>query len=237
MKGIVMAAGKGTRLLPLTKVVSKEMLPVYDKPMIYYPIETLTKVGIDNILLIFSGVHIDRYQELLGDGSEFGANFSYEIQVERRGTADSLLIGADFIDGDDVTIIYGDNIFEHDFADQIKLFDSGAAVYVKEVDDPRRFGVVEFNDEGNVVSVEEKPENPKSNFAQVGMFTYDSRAVEYAKEVTPSARGELEITDVNNRYLSEGNLKAHVVEGIWEDAGTFDSLLRINNFMAKKSNG
>ncbi|MBU0648120.1 NTP transferase domain-containing protein [Patescibacteria group bacterium] len=234
MKGIVMSAGKGTRLLPLTKVVSKEMLPVYDKPMIYYPIETLISGGIKDILLIFSADHVDRYKELLGSGSEFGVNFSYEVQQQRRGTADSLLIGEKFIGDSNVTVIYGDNIFEHDFSQQIKSFERGGVVYAKEVEDPRRFGVVEFDERGNVVSIEEKPENPKSNFVQVGIFTYDSRAVECAKEVKPSSRGELEITDVNNRYLRDGELKTYIVEGLWEDAGTFDSLLRANNFMAQK---
>jgi len=232
-----MSAGKGTRLLPLTKVVSKEMLPVYDRPMIYYPIQTLASGGIEDILLIFAPEHVDRYRELLGDGSEFGVQFTYTVQEERRGTADSLLIGADFVGKDDVTVIYGDNIFEHDFSAQIKSFTGGAMLYVKEVDDPRRFGVVELDTEGKVVSVEEKPAQPKSHFAQVGLFTYDCRAVEYAREVVKSPRGELEITDVNKRYLRDGELKALVIEGVWEDAGTFDSLLRINNFVAEKRKG
>ncbi len=239
MKGIVMAAGKGTRLYPLTKVLSKEMLPVYNKPMIYYPIETLVSGGISEILLIVAEEYLDQYKRLLGDGSELGVNFSYEVQVERRGTADALLIGEKFLAGDDVTIIFGDCIVEHDFSRQIREFNGGGTVYVKAVEDPNRFGIFEFDESGKVISIEEKPDEPKSDYAWVGVVSYDSRAIDFAKEVTLSKRGELEITDVHRRYLEMGELKVNVIEGLWEDAGTFESLLRANNFMAeraKKSN-
>ncbi len=235
MKGIVMAAGKGTRLYPLTQAVSKELLPVYNKPMIYYPIETLISGGISEILLIVSEEYLDQYKKLLGDGQEWGVNFYYETQKERRGTADALLIGEKFLAGDDVTIIFGDCIVEHDFSRQIREFDGGATVYVKAVEDPNRFGIFEFDQEGKVISIEEKPDEPKSDYAWVGIVSYDSRAVDFAKEVTPSKRGELEITDVHKRYLDLGELKVNVVEGLWEDAGTFESLLRVNNYMAQKA--
>jgi len=234
MKGIVMAAGKGTRLYPLTQAVSKELLPVYNKPMIYYPIETLISGGISEILLIVSEEYLDQYKKLLGDGQEWGVNFYYETQKERRGTADALLIGEKFLAGDDVTIIFGDCIVEHDFSRQIREFDGGATVYVKAVEDPNRFGIFEFDQEGKVISIEEKPDEPKSDYAWVGIVSYDLRAVDFAKEVTPSKRGELEITDVHKRYLDLGELKVNVVEGLWEDAGTFESLLRVNNYMAQK---
>ncbi|MFZ5392198.1 MAG: sugar nucleotidyltransferase [Patescibacteria group bacterium] len=235
MKGIVMAAGKGTRLYPLTKVLSKEMLPVYNKPMIYYPIETLVGGGISEILLIVSEEYLDQYKKLLGDGSELGVKFSYEVQVERRGTADALLIGEKFLAGDDVTIIFGDCIVEHDFSRQIREFNGGGTVYVKAVEDPNRFGIFEFDESGKVISIEEKPDEPKSDYAWVGVVSYDSRAIDFAKEVTLSKRGELEITDVHRRYLEMGELKVNVIEGLWEDAGTFESLLRANNFMAERA--
>lgn len=235
MKGIIMAAGKGTRLSPLTKVISKELLPVYNKPMIYYPIETLVSGGISEILLIVAEEYLDLYQKLLGDGSDLGVSFSYAVQTERRGTADALLIGEKFLNGDDVTIIFGDCIVEHDFSAQIRSFNGGGVVYVKAVEDPNRFGIFEFDNDGKVVSIEEKPENPKSEYAWVGVVSYDLRAVEFAKKVQPSVRNELEITDVHKRYLDLGELKVNIIKGLWEDAGTFDSLLRANNFMAEKA--
>ena len=235
MKGIVMAAGKGTRLYPLTKVVSKELLPIYNKPMIYYPVETLISGGISEILIIVAEEYLEQYKKLLGDGSELGVNFYYEVQKERRGTADALLIGEKFLAGDDVTIIFGDCIVEHDFSKQIREFNGGGTVYVKAVDDPYRFGIFEFDEDGKVISIEEKPDEPKSDYAWVGVVSYDSRAVDFAKDVTLSKRGELEITDVHRKYLEMGELKVNVIEGLWEDAGTFESLLRANNFMAERA--
>ena len=234
MKGIILAGGKATRLRPLTKITSKQLLPVYDKPMIYYPIETLVKAGIEDILIIIAPDYSGHFLNLLGSGKEFGANFSYAIQEEPRGLAEAFIIGEDFIGNDNATLILGDNIFEHDFSDQIKSFESGAMVFAKQVQDPERFGVVEFNQDMQAVSIEEKPTNPKSDYAVVGIYTYDNRVIDYAKNLKPSARGEIEITDLNNIYLQNKELKVNIINGMWEDAGTFDSLLRVSNFMAGK---
>lgn len=234
MKGIILAGGKATRLRPLTKITSKQLLPVYDKPMIFYPIETLVKAGIKDILIIIAPDYSGHFLNLLGSGKEFGARFSYAIQEEPRGLADAFIIGEDFIDQDDVTLILGDNIFEHDFSKQIKSFKKGAMVFAKEVPDPERFGVVDFDKNMKAKSIEEKPEKPKSNYAVVGLYTYDNRVVKFAKNLKPSARGEIEITALNNVYLKKDALKVNIIEGMWEDAGTFGSLLRVGNFMAEK---
>lgn len=235
MKGIILAGGKATRLRPLTKITSKQLLPVYDKPMIFYPIETLVKAGIKDILIIIAPDYSGHFLNLLGSGKDFGAKFSYAVQEEPRGLADAFIIGEDFIEDDNVTLILGDNIFEHDFSDQIKEFNKGAMVFAKKVHDPERFGVVEFDSEMKAVSIEEKPEKPKSDHAVVGIYTYDNRVIDYAKNLAPSARGEIEITDLNNIYLKNNELKVNIIEGMWEDAGTFDSLLRVGNFMAERS--
>jgi len=235
MKGIILAGGRATRLRPLTKMTSKQLLPVYDKPMIYYPIETLLKAGIKNILLIIAPEYAGQFMNLLGSGKEFGAKFSYEIQEEPRGLADAFIVGENFIGRDKVTLILGDNIFEHDFSKQIREFKEGAMVFAKEVPDPERFGVAEFDKGMNVLSLEEKPKKPKSNYAVVGLYTYDNRVIEFAKNLKPSPRGEIEITDLNKIYLQKKELKANVIEGMWEDAGTFDSLLHVGNFMANKA--
>lgn len=235
MKGIILAGGKATRLRPLTKITSKQLLPVYNKPMIYYPIETLIKAGIKDILIIIAPDYAGHFLNLLGSGREFGAKFSYEIQEEPRGLADAFIIGDNFIGKDDVTMILGDNIFiDHDFSKQIKSFKSGGMIFAKEVSDPERFGVVEFNKKMNVVSIEEKPQKPKSNYAIVGLYTFDNRVVKYAKAVKPSARGEIEIVDLHRRYLKDNELKVNIIDGIWEDAGTFDSLLRVQNIIAER---
>lgn len=234
MKGIILAGGKATRLRPLTKITSKQLLPVYNKPMVYYPIETLVKAGIKDILIIIAPDYSGHFLNLLGSGREFGARFSYEIQEEPRGLADAFIIGENFIGKDNVTMILGDNIFDHDFSKQIKAFNKGAMVFAKEVPDPERFGVVEFDKKLKVLSIEEKPQKPKSNFAVVGLYTYDNRVINYAKNLKPSARGEIEITDLNNIYLKKGELKVNIIEGVWEDAGTFDSLLRASQIMADK---
>ncbi|MDD4027048.1 MAG: sugar phosphate nucleotidyltransferase [Candidatus Shapirobacteria bacterium] len=235
MKGIILAGGKATRLRPLTAITSKQLLPVYDKPMIYYPIETLIKAGIKDILIIISPEYSGHFLNLLGDGREFGARFSYAVQKEPRGLADAFIIGEDFIDNDDVTMILGDNIFDQDFSKEIKNFKGGAMIFAKQVPDPERFGVVEFDKEMRAISIEEKPEKPKSNYAVVGLYTYDNRIVEFAKNLAPSPRGEIEITDLNNIYLKSGEMKVNLFNTIWEDAGTFDSLLRVANIMAKKA--
>lgn len=235
MKGIILAGGRATRLRPLTWVTSKQLLPVYNKPMIYYPIETLTKAGITEILVIVSPEFAGHYLNLLGTGKEVGAHISYVVQAEPGGLPEAFIYGEDFIDNDNVTLILGDNIFDYDFSNHIKNFKSGGEIYAKEVHDPERFGVVEFDKDGKVISIEEKPKNPKSNYAAVGIYTFDSRVVKYAKELKPSARGELEIVDLHNRYLKDGELKVNIINGIWEDAGTFDSLLRAGNIMAEKA--
>ncbi|MFA4827041.1 MAG: sugar phosphate nucleotidyltransferase [Candidatus Shapirobacteria bacterium] len=235
MKGIVLAGGKATRLRPLTLITSKQLLPVYNKPMIFYPIETLVRAGIKDILIIIAPDYSGQFLNLLGDGSEFGARFSYAIQKEPRGLPDAFIVGKSFIDNDNVTMILGDNIFDQDFSGDIKNFKNGGLVYAKEVPDPERYGVVEFDQNMKALSFEEKPQKPKSNYASVGLYIYDKNVVKVAESLKPSARGELEIVDIHNTYLRQGNLKVRVVKGLWEDAGTFDSLLRVSNIMAKKA--
>lgn len=235
MKGIVLAGGRATRLRPLTSITSKQLLPVYDKPMIFYPLETLIKAGIKDILIIIAPDYSGHFLNLLGDGKEFGAKFSYAVQKEPRGLAEAFIIGEDHIGEDNVTMILGDNIFDEDFSSQIKNFKSGAMVFAKEVKDPERFGVVEFDQDKKAISIEEKPQHPKSNFAVVGLYTYDNRVVEYAKNLKPSDRGEIEITDINNIYLKDEQMQVNVFNSLWADAGTFDSLLEVSNIMANKS--
>jgi len=232
MKGIILAGGKATRLRPLTLVTSKQLLPVYDKPMIYYPINTLIQGGIKDILIIIAPDYSGQFLNLLGDGSEFGVHFSYAIQKEPKGLADAFIVGKSFIDGDNVTMILGDNIFDPSFGSQIKSFEKGAMVFAKKVDDPERFGVVQFDKDMKAISIEEKPEKPKSNFAVVGLYCYDSRVTDFASKLDPSPRGEIEITDLNNIYLKRREMKVNIFDGLWEDAGTFDSLLRVSNKMA-----
>lgn len=234
MKGIILAGGRATRLRPLTLITSKQLLPVYNKPMIFYPIETLTRAGITDILIIVAPDYSGHFLNLLGDGKEFGAHFSYAVQKEPRGLADAFIIGKDFIGNDNVTMILGDNIFEQDFSKDIMDFKNGGMVYAKKVADPERFGVVEFDKNMKALSIEEKPQQPKSDYAVVGLYTFDNRVVEYAKNLQPSARGEIEVTDLNNIYLKNGELKVNIFDTLWEDAGTFDSLLRVSNIMAEK---
>ena len=235
MKGIVLAGGKGTRLRPLTKVTCKQLLPVYDKPMIYYPINTLVSSGIKDILIIIAPEYSGHFLNLLGSGKDFGAHFSYAIQEEPKGLADAFIVGEDFIDNDNVTMILGDNIFDRDFSSEIKMFERGAMVFAKKVSDPERFGVVEFDKYMKAVRILEKPEQPKSDFAVVGLYTYDSKVVKYAKNLKPSQRGEIEITDLNSIYLKKGELKVNLFDGLWADAGSFDSLLDVSNYMATKA--
>ena len=235
MKGIVLAGGKATRLRPLTNITSKQLLPVYDKPMIYYPIETLIKAGIKDILIIIAPDYSGHFLNLLNDGTEFGVHFSYAVQMAPRGIAEAFIIGKDFIGDDNVTMILGDNIFDGDFSTEIKSFKSGGMVFAKEVNDPERFGVVEFDKNMNAISIEEKPAKPKSNYAVVGLYTYDNNVIKYAQNLKPSARNEIEITDLNNIYLKKNELKVNIFDGLWEDAGSFDSLLRVSNIMAERS--
>lgn len=224
MKGIILAGGQGTRLRPLTRVTSKQLLPIYNKPMIYYPLETLLQAGIEDILIIVAPDHAGDFLKLLGSGKEFGCDFTYEIQDEPGGLAQAFLIGEDFIGQDNVTLILGDNLFEDDFSQAIQSFESGGRVFAKQVPDPERFGVVEFDENQQAISIEEKPENPKSSYAVTGLYIYDSTVIDKAKSLSPSARGELEITDLNNLYLQEGKLDVAFVEGKWLDTGTFESL-------------
>lgn len=237
MKGIILAGGRATRLRPLTKITSKQLLPVYNKPMIYYPIETLVKAGIKDILIIIAPEYAGQFLNLLGSGRDFGCKFTYEIQEEPRGLADAFIVGRNFIGSDKVALILGDNIFDYDFSKEIKDFKTGALNFVKKVHDPQRYGVVEFNTDMKVLSIEEKPQSPKSEYASVGFYVYDNRVLDIAKTLKPSARGEIEINgspSVNNTYMEMGELKVKIVDGLWEDAGTFDSLLRANNYWASK---
>lgn len=235
MKGIILSGGSGTRLSPLTKVTSKQLLPVYNKPMIFYPLETLLKAGIKDILIIVAPDHPGDYLKLLGSGREFGAKFTYEIQDKPEGLAQAFIIGSEFIGEDNVCLILGDNIFEDDFSGTIKNFRSGGHVFAKEVSDPERFGVVKFDENMKVVQIEEKPKNFLSNFAVTGLYIYDNRVVEVARQAKPSARGELEITELHNWYLTRGELKVDIVKGDWIDAGTFDALFKASELARKRA--
>lgn len=234
MKGIILSGGSGTRLRPLTKITSKQLLPVYHRPMIYYPLNTLIKAGIKEILIIVAPERAGDYLNLLGSGKEFGVKFTYEIQDKPEGLAQAFLIGEKFIDRDNVAMILGDNIFEDDFSEDIKNFKSGAKIFAKKVPDPERFGVVKFNDNMMAEKIIEKPQEYLSNYAVTGLYIYDRRVVDVAKEMKASPRGELEITDVNNWFLAKGEIEVAEVKGEWLDAGTFDSLLKAQNFAKEK---
>ncbi len=234
MKGIILSGGRATRLRPCTKVTSKGLLPIYNRPMIYYPLNTLLKAGITEILIIVGPEHAGQYLNLLGSGSEFGARFTYEIQDEPRGLADAFIIGKSFVGKDDVVMILGDNIFADDLTDEIKNFKKGAKIFAKTVPDPERFGVVEVDSNGKAVSIEEKPKAPKSNLCITGLYVYDNRVIDVASSVKPSERGELEITDLHNWYLEKGELEVAMVNNEWIDAGTFDSLLDAQNLAKTK---
>jgi glucose-1-phosphate thymidylyltransferase len=235
MKGIILAGGQATRLRPLTKITSKQLLPVYNKPMIYYPLYTLLQAGIKDILIIIAPDYAGHFLNLLGSGKEFDARFTFEIQEEPRGLADAFIVGENFIGNDSVTMILGDNIFDHDFSQDIQGFERGGHVFAKEVHDPERYGVVEFDDNKKVISIEEKPKNPKSNYAVPGIYIFDNRAASFAKNVQPSDRGELEIPDLYKQYLEKEELRVSILDSYWEDAGTFDSLLSANNYWAEKA--
>jgi glucose-1-phosphate thymidylyltransferase len=238
MKGVILAGGKATRLRPLTKITSKQLLPVYDKPMIFYPMDTLIKAGIKEILVIMAPDYAGHFLRLLGSGKDFGCKFSYEIQEEARGLADAFIIGANFIGDDNVAMILGDNIFDYNFSNAISSFKGGALNFLKEVHDPERYGVVEFDSNKKVIAIEEKPAQPKSNYASVGLYVYDKRVVDIARNLQPSKRGEIEINgepSINNEFLKKGELNIEIFDGFWEDAGTFDSLLRANNYWAQKN--
>jgi glucose-1-phosphate thymidylyltransferase len=228
MKGIILAGGSGTRLYPITKGISKQLMPVYDKPMIYYPLSVLMLAGISEVLFITTPQDSDQFKRLLGDGSEIGCSFSYEVQHEPNGLAQAFVIGEKFIGNDKVCLILGDNIFYGaGFSKLVQSFNDveGAAVFAYEVNDPERYGVVEFNDQKQAISIEEKPKEPKSNYAVPGLYFYDNSVVEIAKNIAPSPRGEYEITDVNRVYLEQGTLQVGIMNRgtAWLDTGTFDS--------------
>lgn len=236
MKGIILAGGSGTRLRPLTLVTSKQLLPIYDKPMVFYPLQTLLNAGITEILIIVAPERAGDFLHVLGSGKQFGAKFTYEIQDKPNGLAEAFIIGADFIGSDSVTLVLGDNLFlgqDEEIHTAINSFTRGGRVFAKEVPDPERFGVVEFDASGKVLSIEEKPSQPKSRHALLGLYVFDSSVVQIAKNLKPSARGELEITDVQKAYQERGELDVRMYTGQWLDTGTPTSLLNAGLLVAR----
>jgi glucose-1-phosphate thymidylyltransferase len=234
MKGIILAGGTGSRLAPLTHITNKHLLPIYNRPMILYPLQTLLDAGIRDILLVTGPDHAHQFMKLLGSGSNYQCRLSYRIQDQAGGIAQALGMAEDFVGADNCTVILGDNIFEDNVLPHVSAFQNGAMTFYKAVPDPERFGVVEMDASGNVRSIEEKPKQPKSNLAQVGLYAYEPSVFEIINTLKPSGRGELEITDVNNQFLAQGKLSAKPIKGFWSDAGTFASLKRCNDFFANR---
>jgi len=236
MKGIILAGGSGTRLYPLTKAISKQLMPIYDKPMIYYPLSILLQAGIREILIISTKLDLPRFKDLLGDGSQIGCSFQYKVQEKPRGLADAFIVGDEFIGNDKVAMILGDNIFYGSQMDkQLEKYTNidGAVGFATQVNDPERYGVYEFDKDMNVLSIEEKPKNPKSNYASAGLYFCDNEVIRIAKKIKPSDRGELEITSVLDAYLKKGKLKVCLLEKgtAWLDTGTFDSMMKASQFV------
>jgi glucose-1-phosphate thymidylyltransferase len=236
MKGIILAGGTGSRLYPLTKVTNKHLLPVYDKPMIYYPLQTLMDAGIKDIMIVSGRGHAGHFLELLGSGADFGVHFTFEIQEQAGGIAQALGLAEDFADKEDVAVILGDNIFQDNVNKAVESFKSGARIFLKEVPDAKRFGVAEIK--GNkIISIEEKPARPKSNLAVTGLYIYDPGVFEIIRTLKPSGRGELEITDVNNEFIRLGKMDFSMLYGYWSDAGTFESLFRASELVRNIRSG
>ena len=236
IKGIILAGGTGSRLYPLTKVTNKHLLPVYNKPMVFYPLETLKSLGIKDICIVSGGEHIADFIRLLGSGSEFEVKLTYKVQDGPKGIAHALLQAEEFVkEGEKAAVILGDNIFEKVESPPNTFVDDNAYIYLKEVEDPERFGVPKLSGEGNVMGILEKPKNPPSKFAVTGLYIYPNDVFDFIKTLKPSQRGELEITDVNNWYIKQGRLKAVFLDGFWSDAGTFESLLRATLFISRNT--
>ena len=237
MKGVILAGGLGTRLQPLTKITNKHLLPVYNKPMILYPLETLKRSGIRDILVVAGREHAGHFMNFLGSGNEYGVSISYAIQdINNGGIADALRYAEDFSDGSPIAVILGDNIFEHAFKKEVASFKKGAMVFFKKMEHLHRFGVPVFDPSGTrLINIEEKPKKPKSEYGQTGFYIYDHTVFTDIRKLKPSQRGELEITDINNMYLKRKQLKFAVIDGFWSDAGTFESLLKSTQFQAERS--
>lgn len=238
MKGVILAGGLGTRLYPLTHVTNKHLLPVYNKPMIFYPIETLVKAGVTDILIILGGPYAGHFVTVIRNGHDLGINhLEFAYQEKEGGIADALSLARDFADQGNITVILGDNTTDADISKDVKSFDGGGVIFLKEVSDPERFGVPTFDpkDKSKIIKITEKPKQPDTNFAVTGLYIYDAQAFDFISSIKPSARGELEITDVNNFYIKSGQLKWSILDGYWRDAGTFDTLLAAGNYWAKKA--
>ena len=235
MKGVILAGGLGTRLYPLTHATNKHLLPVFDRPMIYYPIQTLVNAGITEVMVVTGGPHAGHFLAVLRNGEQLGlTHLEYAYQENEGGIAQALALCEDFADGEDIGVILGDNTTDADIGPAVRTFEKGARIFLKSVPDPERFGVPVFNG-GDIVKIEEKPKDPKSNYAVTGLYIYDNKVFDYVKTCKPSGRGELEITDVNNLYIESGELSWVELEGFWSDAGTFESLYRTNKFWAEKA--